>query len=140
MLINIIKSILAVQSELAEQLKLSKLCRTHYFVSLMPLFAVRKQIKRPSINFTSVAGEEYLIEIRKTDTKIVPANWMRVSGTKSVTRYHTPEVKKKLEELAQHKEQLVIEADKAWTSFLKEWAEYYGLFRDVTSKLAVAGE
>ena len=48
------------------------------------------------------------MEVRHTEAKKIPANWMRVSATKSVIRYHTPEVKQKIAERDRHTESLAI--------------------------------
>jgi DNA mismatch repair protein MSH3 len=59
--------------------------------------------------------------------------------TKSVTRYHTPEVKKKLQERAQYKEALEAEARKAFSAFLDEIAQgHYGVLRNAVNNLAIA--
>lgn len=59
--------------------------------------------------------------------------------TKSATRYHTPEVKKKLQERAQFKEALEAEARKAFSTFLDEIAQrHYGVLRDAVNNLAIA--
>lgn len=62
-----------------------------------------------------------------------------VTSTSTRRRYHTPQVKAKLQERAQHKESLAAAADKAYLSFLQEITQkYYALFRDAVNKLAVA--
>lgn len=59
--------------------------------------------------------------------------------TKSATRYHTPEVKKKLQERAQYKEALDAEAQTAFISFLNEIAQaHYGVLRNAVNNLAIA--
>jgi len=103
-----------------------------------------------------VAGEEYIIEIKKNENRDVPVSWHIVSRciylhfhfgmfiscpfrTKSATRYHTPEVKKKLQERAQYKETLEGEARKAFSAFLDEIAQgYYGVLRTAVHNLAIA--
>ncbi len=60
-------------------------------------------------------------------------------STKYARRYHTPEVRAKLQERAQYKEGLAIEARKAFLAFLAEITDkYYALLRDAVNKLAVA--
>lgn len=59
-------------------------------------------------------------------------------STKSVVRFHTPEISQLLQEREQHKETLQVEGDKAYKSFLQDIAQHYTSFRDVVNKLAIA--
>ncbi|KZT60361.1 hypothetical protein CALCODRAFT_114887 [Calocera cornea HHB12733] len=103
------------------------------------LHDIRKTLKQPSAKYVTVSGIEYLVEVSGTQArKLVPADWSRVSATRTVTRFHTPEVRRMLEERERHKESLTAEAEKAYRSFLQEMAESYDLFRDATNKLALA--
>lgn len=59
--------------------------------------------------------------------------------TKYLRRYHTPEVKKFIDELSRYKEALNAEANKAFASFLSSIAlDHYSVMRDVVNKLAIA--
>lgn len=60
------------------------------------------------------------------------------SSTKTVVRFHTPEISRLIQEREQHKEILQVEADKAYKAFLQEIAQHYSSFRDVVNKLATA--
>jgi DNA mismatch repair protein MSH3 len=53
-------------------------------------------------------------------------------------RFHTPEIRQLLQERAQHKETLQVEADNAYKTFLQDIAQHYTHFRDVINKLATA--
>ncbi|QRW14701.1 DNA mismatch repair protein MutS [Ceratobasidium sp. AG-Ba] len=112
--------ILAVESELEDHLK-----------------EVRKTLQKPNLNYVSVSGIDFLIEVRNGDTKKVPVSWLRISSTKAVTRFHTPEIKAKIHEREVYKETLTVEANKAFNMFLGEIAEHYSVLRNVTMKLAV---
>ncbi|KAG8715116.1 Mismatch repair protein msh3 [Ceratobasidium sp. 394] len=112
--------IMAVESELEDHLK-----------------EIRKTLGKPNIKYISVSGIEFLVEVRNGDTKKVPASWLRINSTKVVTRFHTPEVKAKLQERDIYKETLAAEAKKAFNMFLGEVAEHYSVLRNVTMKLAV---
>lgn len=56
------------------------------------LAQVKKTLGRPHLKYVTVAGIEFLIEMPHRDAKIVPPKWVKVNGTKAVSRYHTPEV------------------------------------------------
>jgi DNA mismatch repair protein MSH3 len=64
---------------------------------------------------------------------------LTTSRTKYLRRYHTPEVKKFIDELSRYKEALNAEANKAFASFLSSVAlDHYSVMRDVVNKLAIA--
>lgn len=104
----------------------------------------------------ALISKQYVVEVKKNENREVPPNWLILgrsasslgSGkaiadkffrTKSATRYHPPEVKKKLQERAQLKEALDGEANKAFSSFLDEIAQiHYGVLRSAVNNLAVA--
>ncbi|TFK72184.1 hypothetical protein BDN72DRAFT_836577 [Pluteus cervinus] len=103
------------------------------------LKAVRKLLRMPSLKWTSIANDEYLIEVKKADRRPIPASWHCVSKTKYFERYQTPVIRQKLEERAQYQEKLDAEATNAFLLFLKEIAEnHYSVMRDAVNKLATA--
>ncbi|KAI0340128.1 DNA mismatch repair protein MSH3 [Trametopsis cervina] len=100
---------------------------------------IRKQLARPALQYTTSNGEEYLIELKKSEVKEIPPRWRLISGTKYVRRLRTPEIVEKLEQRAQWKEALDREANAAFRAFLAEIAgEHYAILRDAVNKLATA--
>ncbi|KAH7364083.1 DNA mismatch repair protein msh3 [Rhexocercosporidium sp. MPI-PUGE-AT-0058] len=87
------------------------------------------------VNYVTVAGIEYLIEVPNQDLKRVPASWSKISGTKKVSRFHTPEVIRLLRERDQHKESLSAACDIAFKTLLASIASHYGPLRDAISAL-----
>ncbi|KAL4068083.1 muts domain V-domain-containing protein [Scleroderma citrinum] len=111
-----------IESELSEELK-----------------RIRKILRMPSLQWTSVLGFEFLVEVKKADNREIPVSWELVSSTKYLRRYYAPEVKKLLQERARYQESLTAEADKAYKSFLNEIIQsHYPVLRDAVSKLAIA--
>ena len=98
--------------------------------------AASKLGKTKPISYTTVAGIEYLIEVTVAEQKKVPASWMKISGTKKVSRFHTPEVVRMLRERDQHKESLSAACDVAFSSLLSEISQYYALLRDSIANLS----
>ncbi|KAL2072677.1 hypothetical protein VTL71DRAFT_12020 [Oculimacula yallundae] len=88
------------------------------------------------INYTTVAGIEYLIEVPNQDLKRVPASWSKISGTKKASRFHTPEVIRLIRERDQHKESLSAACDVAFKTLLSSIASHYGPLRDAISALS----
>jgi DNA mismatch repair protein MSH3 len=89
-----------------------------------------------AIQYNTVSGIEYLIEVPNTDLKYVPASWSKISGTKKVSRFHTPDVIRMLRERDQHKESLSAACDVAFSALLSEISTHYPLLRDVVASLS----
>ncbi|KAJ8078692.1 Mismatch repair protein msh3 [Marasmius tenuissimus] len=102
------------------------------------LKSVRKFLKMPSLEYTTVAGEEYLIEIKNTDKRPIPPSWPLISKTKYNSRYRPPEVKVKMEERLRYQETLQAECNRAFRTFLSEISEHYGVLRNAINKLALS--
>jgi DNA mismatch repair protein MSH3 len=92
--------------------------------------------KKLPISYVTVAGIEYLIEVQNTALKSVPASWAKISGTKKVSRFHTPDVIRMLRERDQHKESLSHACDLAFSALLTDISSHYTPLRDGISYLA----
>ncbi|KAJ7046634.1 muts domain V-domain-containing protein [Mycena alexandri] len=104
------------------------------------LISIRKTLRMPSLKWSTCAGEEYLIEVKKSDKRPIPdAYHPAVSKTKYFERYRSPVVTEKLRERALYTESLQIEAKKAFLDFLgSEVGAHYAILRDAVNKLAIA--
>ncbi|KAI5304127.1 Mismatch repair protein msh3 [Ascosphaera pollenicola] len=102
------------------------------------LTIVAETLGKKKVSYVTVAGIEYLIEVENSpyNNKKVPASWRKISGTKKVSRFHTPEVVRYLRERDQRKEALAAACDKAYFAFLAEIAAKYQSLRDCVSALA----
>lgn len=94
-------------------------------------------IGRGKVEYSTVSGIEYLIEIENNSPalKRVPASWVKVSGTKRVSRFHTPEVLQLIRERDQYKEALAAACDQAYKTLLADIAAQYQSFRDSIQSL-----
>ncbi|KDN63569.1 putative MutS domain V [Colletotrichum sublineola] len=92
--------------------------------------------RKKAVDYVTVSGIEYLIEVNNTDLKSVPASWIKISGTKKVSRFHTPTVVRLIAERDQHREALAAACDAAFTSLLHAIADAYQPLRDAVSSLA----
>ncbi|WVR03855.1 hypothetical protein IAU60_000852 [Kwoniella sp. DSM 27419] len=88
---------------------------------------IRRAVKRPALQYVTVAGIEYLVEIPVRDSKLVPPKWVKISSTKSVNRYHTPDILRITKECEQHKETLAAAARVAFQSFQSDISERHEL-------------
>lgn len=87
------------------------------------LAELKKSLKRPSLQYATVSGMDYLVEVRAADAKKVPADWLRMSATKSMVRFHTPTITRLLKRRDQHKELLAAEASAAYNFFVADLCE-----------------
>ena len=95
-----------------------------------------QKIKKKRVDYVTVAGIEYLIEVDNAQLKHIPASWAKISGTKKVSRFHTPEVMRLIRERDQHKESLAAACDIAFSELLAEISAEYQSFRDCVHSLA----
>ncbi|OJJ42927.1 hypothetical protein ASPZODRAFT_75362 [Penicilliopsis zonata CBS 506.65] len=95
-------------------------------------------IGKKAVDYATVAGIEYLIEVENNSPSLkkVPASWVKVSGTKKLSRFHTPEVIHMLRQRDQHKEALAAACDQAFSALLAEISANYQSIRDCIQSLA----
>ena len=94
-------------------------------------------LKRKQVTYVTSADIDYLIELDNSQLKNVPASWIKISGTKKLSRYHAPEVVKLIRERDQHKEALSNACDDAFKNLLTEIGGKYQAFRDCIQSLAL---
>lgn len=97
---------------------------------------LRKLLRNSTTSYVTVAGIEFLVEVKNTELKKVPQNWIKISGTKAVSRFHTPFIISKTRERDQHRDRLRIASENAFRDYLQQVADKYELFRDVVQRLA----
>lgn len=86
---------------------------------------IRRIVRKPTLQYRSLrtginATVEFLVELRRSETRSVPPDWMQVSTTKEFIRYHTPRVLELMQRLALHREEIELEARKAWSLWLAD--------------------
>jgi DNA mismatch repair protein MSH3 len=96
------------------------------------------KLGKTKVDYVTVAGIEYLIEVKRksTEEKKVPASWQQISATKTTLRFHTPEVKRMLQERDQYKESLAAACDAAFKRLLDDISAKYQELRDCVHSLA----
>ncbi len=98
--------------------------------------AAATTLRRRRVDYVTVAGIEYLIEVENAQLKHVPASWAKISGTRRVSRFHTPEVARLLREREQRKEALAAACDAAFAALLADVAARYAPLRESVRALA----
>lgn len=94
---------------------------------------------KKKVDYVTSAGIEFLIEVDNNSSqfKRVPASWAKISGTKKLSRFHTPDVIQLIRQRDQHKEALAAACDKAYMGLLAEISTRYQSFRDCIQSLAL---
>eukprot|EP00698_Gefionella_okellyi_P001297 TRINITY_DN1122_c0_g1_i1.p1 TRINITY_DN1122_c0_g1~~TRINITY_DN1122_c0_g1_i1.p1 ORF type:complete len:1035 (-),score=166.89 TRINITY_DN1122_c0_g1_i1:139-2832(-) len=100
------------------------------------LVAVSKQLQL-KLEYRTVSGAEFLLEIPLAREKIVPKDWLKISATKQVLRFHSPFIVAHSAMLAQHRDLLKMACDAAWLDYLSSVCERYLKFHRVAHGLAV---
>ncbi|KAI8849435.1 muts domain V-domain-containing protein [Chytridium lagenaria] len=100
------------------------------------LEGVRKELKKSDLQYATVAGVEYLIEVTAKASNKVPSDWVKVNNTKAVSRFHTPEVLEEMRNLEFVREQLSAAAEKAFIKFTEEVSESYEEFKQAIRHIA----
>ncbi|XP_071436244.1 DNA mismatch repair protein Msh3 [Pithys albifrons albifrons] len=86
---------------------------------------IRKQIRNPSAEYVTVSGQEFLIEVKNSHKSSVPSDWVMISSTKTVSRFHSPFITERYRHLSQLREQLVLDCSAEWLNFLDHFSEHY---------------
>lgn len=101
------------------------------------LVDIRKLLKRPQLQYVSVLKDTHLIEVRngkQTDT--LPADWLKISATKSVSRYRPARVSALHKQLQYHTEKLMQECDRCFKAYLQEIDMHHEYIRQVVRCLS----
>ncbi|XP_053331293.1 DNA mismatch repair protein Msh3 [Spea bombifrons] len=99
---------------------------------------IRKILKNPSVCYTSVSGQEFLIEVKNSMLSSVPSNWISISSTKAVSRFHSPFIVENYRRLNQLREQLVLDCNTEWLRYLDKFGEHYHSVSKAVNHLATA--
>ncbi|XP_030323488.1 DNA mismatch repair protein Msh3 [Calypte anna] len=89
------------------------------------LLVIRKQIKNPSAEYVTVSGHEFMIEVKNSHKSSVPSDWVMISSTKAVSRFHSPFIIENYRHLNQLREQLVLDCSAEWLNFLDHFSKHY---------------
>ncbi|XP_073437250.1 DNA mismatch repair protein Msh3 isoform X1 [Dendrobates tinctorius] len=99
---------------------------------------IRHTLRNPSLSYTTVSGQEFLIEVKNPLRSCVPSNWVSISSTKAVSRFHSPFIVENYRHLNQLREQLVLDCSAEWLRFLDKFGEHYHSVSKAVNNLATA--
>lgn len=97
---------------------------------------IRLKLQAPALEYTTVSGQEFLIEVKNSRSSTVPHDWVKISSTKTVSRYHSPFLVERYKRLQQLREQLLLDCQREWTNFLDQFGEHYHTMKRAISHLA----
>ncbi|XP_060546620.1 DNA mismatch repair protein Msh3 [Pantherophis guttatus] len=97
---------------------------------------VRRMLNSSSVDYVSVSGQEFQIEVKNSVVSSVPLDWIKVSSTKVVSRFHTPFIVENYRKLNQLREQLVLDCNSEWLCFLDHFNEHYHALSQAVGHLA----
>ncbi|XP_031712537.1 DNA mismatch repair protein Msh3 [Anarrhichthys ocellatus] len=97
---------------------------------------IRRTLKAPALDYATVSGQEFLIEVKNSLSSTVPPGWVKISSTKAVSRYHSPFLAERYKKLLQLREQLLLDCQREWTNFLDQFGEHYHTMKRAISHLA----
>lgn len=98
---------------------------------------IKKILRLSAFQYTSVSGDEYLIEVKRKENRIVPDDWVTINSTKFLIRYRSPYIQERIPELQFAKETLESECKLGWKSFLKEFSSRFPEFQTAIKSLAL---
>ncbi|XP_056232941.1 DNA mismatch repair protein Msh3 isoform X1 [Seriola aureovittata] len=97
---------------------------------------IRLTLKAPAFDYATVSGQEFLIEVKNSLSSTVPPDWVKISSTKAVSRYHSPFLVERYKKLLQLREQLLLDCQREWIGFLDQFGEHYHTMKRAISHLA----
>ncbi|KAM3867439.1 DNA mismatch repair protein Msh3 [Diretmus argenteus] len=97
---------------------------------------IRLVLRAPTLDYTTVSGQEFLIEVKNSVSRSVPPDWIKISSTKAVSRYHSLFLVERYRRLLQLREQLLLDCQTEWTKFLHQFGEHYHTMKRAISHLA----
>lgn len=99
------------------------------------LESIRKFTKNKDLQFTKVNNEPFLVQIRKSNVKHVPDDWIRISATVNCVRYRTPETVDLYKKLKYREDLLKLTCNKLFNEFIDKINSYSTYINKMISKL-----
>ncbi|KAH6573619.1 hypothetical protein BASA62_002879 [Batrachochytrium salamandrivorans] len=100
------------------------------------LVNIRKLLKMPSLEYTTVNGIAFLIELSNKKLDHVPISWTKMSTTKTVSRFHSPDIIDLVRERNCILEELNAACRGAFFKFMREISDHFLEFRQAIQNAA----
>ncbi|GIY78873.1 DNA mismatch repair protein Msh3 [Caerostris darwini] len=95
-----------------------------------------KILKMIHFKYATVAGQKYLIEVPNSHMCLVPNNWLKISSTKQVSRFKSPEILKLCSQIDRQNELMISYANDAWLVFLNDFRRHFYQYKKAITYLA----
>ena len=96
---------------------------------------IKTLTKNKDLQFMKVNNEPFLIQIRKSNVKHVPSDWIRISATLNCVRYRSPETVNLYKKLKYHEDVLKLTCDKLFLEFTSRINSYHPHITKLIRKL-----
>lgn len=96
---------------------------------------IKTLTKNKDLQFMKVNNEPFLIQIRKSNVKHVPSDWIRISATLNCVRYRSPETVNLYKKLKYHEDVLKLTCDKLFLEFTSRINTYHPHITKLIHKL-----
>lgn len=100
------------------------------------LQTVRDFLKRPSMDYVTSSREPYLIEVRAALVKIIPKDWIKINGSKAVSRYRTPRIIELMKLMQYHNELYLNACHFVFNRFIQQLDIHYMALSQFIKNLA----
>ncbi|RKP31999.1 hypothetical protein METBISCDRAFT_12979 [Metschnikowia bicuspidata] len=101
------------------------------------LSEIRAYLKRPQLSYVTVLKDTHLIEVRNGKTvDSLPSDWLKISATKSISRFRPPKVASLHKKRRYHHDRLLGACDEAFNRFLQNFDSHYVFFKEIVQNLA----
>lgn len=101
------------------------------------LSEIRTYLKRPQLSYVTVLKDTHLIEVRNGKAvDALPSDWLKISGTKSVSRFRPPKVVSLHKRRMYHSEKLLKECDESFNRILQDFDSHYIYFKNIVHRIA----
>lgn len=101
------------------------------------LSEIRSYLKRPQLSYVTVLKDTHLIEVRNGKAvDALPSDWLKISATKSVSRFRPPKVASLHKKRMYHTEKLHCVCDESFIDFLQDFDGHYVHFKEIIHNIA----
>ncbi|KAG0678440.1 Mismatch repair protein msh3 [Pichia californica] len=96
---------------------------------------IKTLTKNRDLQFMKVNNEPYLIQIRKSNVKNVPTDWIRINATLNCVRFRSPETVKLYKKLKYHEDMLRLVCNELFGEFTTKINLFYPYLTKLIKKL-----